>query len=97
MEKIGFSNELTILDFTKIIQPKAYDKQLQNKKENLKLVVDKLSDLLDLKEFLEESDFIISNLDIPNQLNNSIYKIIKNMNEIVLVKNFFITIRTFKS
>ncbi len=76
LEGIEISCELTIFDFTKIMQPKAFNNQLKNKKEGIKnIFIEKLSDLIDLKGLLEQSDLIISALDSPSPFNSSIYEL----------------------
>ena len=85
IDGIDLSCDLTILDFTKIMQPKAFNEQLKNKKKGIKsIVIEKLSDLLDLSGFLAQSDLIISALDSPNLLNYPIYEVFQKYQQMIL-------------
>ena len=70
------------------MQPKAFNEQLKNKKKGIKsIVIEKLSDLLDLSGFLAQSDLIISALDSPNLLNYPIYEVFqKYQQKLCLIK-----------
>ena len=80
IDTIEAKSKLQIFDFTSILQPKNFDKQLNSCKEDLNILfIRNLSHLFNLKNHFEESDLIISILGNQNELNNFIFRFIKLM------------------
>lgn len=71
-------SEISIIDFTYLLQPGIFEKQLKLRKKNLNTIfIKNLNQLEFLKNNFEESDLIISILGCQNELNNLIYKFFK--------------------
>ena len=78
IDTIEAKSKLQIFDFTSLLQPKNFDKQLNSCKEDLNILfIKNLSHLFNLKNHFEDSDLIISILGNQNELNNFIFKFIK--------------------
>lgn len=71
-------SQLTVLDFTYILQPRIFEEQLNSRKQDLQTIfIKNLSQLNNLKIFFDESDLIFSILGNQNELNDSIFRFVK--------------------
>ena len=78
LDTIDAKSQLQIFDFTSLLQPRNFEKQLNSCKKGLNINFIKNSNQLSyLKNNFEESDLIISILGIQSELNNFIFEFIK--------------------
>ena len=88
IDTIESKSDLLILDFTSILQPRNFEKQLKSCKNNLHIYfIRNLNQLCKLKFHFEDSDLIISILGNQNELNNFIFKFIKPFEKKVCLVN----------
>ena len=82
IETLEKNNELTVIDFTKILQPKAFDQQFKSRKKELNTIyIKNNSEISNFLNHFEKSHLVISLLGDQNELNNFIYKKLKPFEE----------------
>ena len=88
IDTIEAKSQLQIFDFTSLLQPKTFYKQLSLCKKDLNInFIRNSNQLSNLKSNFQESDLIISLLGIQSELNNFIFEFIKPYEKKVCLVN----------